>query len=135
MVWLAERRDLMVRRPVALKLPRVSWQGRAAAQRLAREREILASLSHPNIARLLDAGITGDGHPYLALEYVEGKPIDVHARDEGCRSAPGSSCFARSSPRSVTRTGASWCTATSSRPMSWSPRMDRCGCSTSGSPS
>jgi eukaryotic-like serine/threonine-protein kinase len=82
MVWLAERRDLMVRRPVALKLPRVSWQGRAAAQRLAREREILASLSHPNIARLLDAGITGDGHPYLALEYVEGKPIDVHAREQ-----------------------------------------------------
>ena len=80
-VWLAERRDVMVRRPVALKLPRLSWQGDALAQRLAREREILAALDHPNIARLLDAGVTADGHPYLALEYVEGQPIDVHARE------------------------------------------------------
>jgi serine/threonine protein kinase len=80
-VWLAERKDLMIRRPVALKLPRASWHGTALARRLAREREILATLSHPNIAKLLDAGIAADGHPYLALEYVEGRPIDVHARE------------------------------------------------------
>jgi serine/threonine-protein kinase len=81
-VWLAQRNDLMVQRRVALKLPRVSLPGAALSERMAREREILAALSHPNIARLLDAGVTADGRPYLALEYVEGRPIDVHAREE-----------------------------------------------------
>ncbi len=80
-VWLAERRDVMTQRQVALKLPRASWQGSTLA-RLEREREILATLNHPNIARLLDAGVTPQGNPYLALEYVEGRPIDVHANEE-----------------------------------------------------
>ena len=71
-VWLAERSDVMTRRPVALKLPRVSWMADPLRQRLEREREILATLAHPNIARLLDAGVTPAGEPYLALEYVEG---------------------------------------------------------------
>jgi len=52
-------------------------------QRLEREREILATLAHPNIARLLDAGVSPNGEPYLALEYVNGRPIDVHARGLG----------------------------------------------------
>ena len=82
-VWLAERSDVMTRRPVALKLPRVSWMAEPLRQRLEREREILATLAHPNIARLLDAGVTPGGEPYLALEYVEGRPIDVHAREAG----------------------------------------------------
>ena len=46
---------------------------------MARERNILASLTHPNIARLYDAGIDRDGRPYLALEYVDGEPIDAYA--------------------------------------------------------
>ena len=82
-VWLAERSDVMTRRPVALKLPRVSWLAAPLRQRLEREREILATLAHPNIARLLDAGVAPGGEPYLALEYVEGRPIDVHAREAG----------------------------------------------------
>ena len=48
---------------------------------MAREREILATLNHPNIARLYDAGLTPDGQPYLALEYVDGRPIDEYCRD------------------------------------------------------
>src|SRR5215470_3202171 len=72
-VWLAERHDGLIPRPVALKLPRGSWRRAALAERLAREREILATLNHPNIARLYDAGITAEGQPYLALEYVEGR--------------------------------------------------------------
>ena len=75
-VWLAERSDGMVQRPIALKLPRGAWRGAQLAQRMAREREILAALSHPNIARLYDAGLTSDGQPYLALEYVAGQRID-----------------------------------------------------------
>ena len=78
-VWLARRTDLMVNRPVALKLPKGAWRGAAFAERMAEEREILAALNHPNIARLYNAGITSSGHPYLALEYVEGRPIDEYA--------------------------------------------------------
>ena len=79
-VWLAERRDGTLQRPVALKLPHGRWKRPDLAERVAREREILASLSHPHIARLYDAGVNDDGQPYLALEYVEGVPIDAHAR-------------------------------------------------------
>ena len=82
-VWLAERTDGMIRRPVALKLPRGSWEGRALAERLARERDILAALAHPHIARLYDAGITPEGRPYLALEYVEGRSIEDYCARNG----------------------------------------------------
>ena len=79
-VWLAERTDMLQRRPVALKLPRGAWRRAALAERMAREREILARLNHPNIARLYDAGIDAQGQPYLALEYVEGERIDAYCR-------------------------------------------------------
>ena len=79
-VWLARRTDGMLNRLVALKLPRRSWHSAELAQRLVREREILASLAHPNIARLYDAGITSGGQPYLALEYVAGQPIDQYVK-------------------------------------------------------
>src|SRR3954468_3307209 len=75
-VWLAERSDGIMNRRVALKLPHIASHRASLAERLAREREILASLTHPHIARLYDAGITPEGQPYLALEYVEGEPID-----------------------------------------------------------
>ena len=79
-VWLAERADGLLERQVALKLPHQSWGGASFADRMARERNILASLTHPNIARLYDAGIAADGRPFLALEYVAGLPIDAYAR-------------------------------------------------------
>ena len=82
-VWRAERRDGMIKRPVALKLPRGSWPRRGLHARLARERDILSALEHPNIARLYDAGLAEDGQPYLALEYVEGVPIDRYVEDAG----------------------------------------------------
>lgn len=76
-VWLAERTDGQPRRKVALKLPHMGWAP-GLAERLARERDILASLEHPNIARLYDAGVDQLGRPYLALEYVDGMPIDLY---------------------------------------------------------
>ena len=74
-VWQAERADGTLKRKVALKLPHVTWAP-GLAERFAREREILASLEHPHIARLYDAGLDPHGRPYMALEYVEGLPID-----------------------------------------------------------
>lgn len=75
-VWLAERVDGTLQRAVALKLPHAGMlQQPALAHRFERERDILATLEHPHIARLYDAGVTEQGQPYLALEYVEGQPI------------------------------------------------------------
>ena len=74
-VWLAERIDGALKRQVALKLPFSALRKRQLAERFARERDILGSLVHPNIARLYDAGVTPEGQPYLALEYVEGEAL------------------------------------------------------------
>ena len=74
-VWLAERVDGLFTRRVALKLIHPALVSRLTTERFSREREILASLNHPNITRLIDAGFAADDQPYLALEYVDGKPI------------------------------------------------------------
>jgi eukaryotic-like serine/threonine-protein kinase len=79
-VWLAQRDDGAFRRQVAIKLlfrTASSTQRDSFAQRFARERDILASLNHPHIAGLHDAGVTPAGQPWLALEYVEGEPLTV----------------------------------------------------------
>lgn len=76
-VYLAERDDGNARQLVALKLlASAGPQGARLAQRMAEERRILASLQHPNIAHLLDGGSTGDGQPFIAMEYVEGERFD-----------------------------------------------------------
>jgi eukaryotic-like serine/threonine-protein kinase len=77
-VWLAERTDRLIKRSVALKLPHPSLYDRHLAGRFSRERDILAALTHPNIARLYDAGVAANGQPYLALEYVEGSPLTLY---------------------------------------------------------
>jgi serine/threonine protein kinase/TolB-like protein/Tfp pilus assembly protein PilF len=81
-VWLAQRADGAFKREVALKLPMLASAREDLAGRFERERDILASLEHPNIARLYDAGVSADGLPYLAMEYVSGRPLigwcDVH---------------------------------------------------------
>jgi eukaryotic-like serine/threonine-protein kinase len=81
-VWLAERADGLMRRPVAVKLPH-AWFAPRFLERFAREREILASLTHPNIGRLYDAGVTASGQPYLALEYVDGESLTAYCRRRG----------------------------------------------------
>jgi serine/threonine-protein kinase len=79
-VWLAGRADGLYQRRVALKLLRPGLADPNLHLRFTRERQILARLAHPHIARLLDAGISSDGQPYLALEYVEGEPITEWCR-------------------------------------------------------
>ena len=79
-VWVAQRADGVMQRRAALKLPRAEWVDHGLAERIARERAILARLQHPAIAVLYDAGVTAEGRPYLALEYVDGQPIDAYCK-------------------------------------------------------
>ncbi|HEX9564740.1 MAG TPA: tetratricopeptide repeat protein [Gemmatimonadaceae bacterium] len=78
-VYEAERADGAYRQRVALKMLRRGLDTMDLVQRFLRERQILSSLSHPNIARLLDGGAAPDGRPYLVMEFVEGDPITTHA--------------------------------------------------------
>ncbi len=73
-VWLAERREPMVQR-VALKLVKPGMGTRSVIQRFEHERQALAVMDHPNVARVFDAGTTPLGRPYFAMEYVRGRPI------------------------------------------------------------
>jgi serine/threonine protein kinase len=84
-VYLAERVDGEVTHKAAVKLLRPGADDPQIRQRFMAERQILATLSHPNIASLLDAGHREDGQPYLLMEYVEGKAIDVYTADLGIR--------------------------------------------------
>ncbi len=78
-VYAAERADGEVTQRVAVKLLRPGADPPQFRAWFLSERQILASLSHPNIARLLDAGHREDGQPYLVMEYIDGKTIDVYA--------------------------------------------------------
>ncbi|MFN2386221.1 MAG: protein kinase [Thermoanaerobaculia bacterium] len=78
LVFLARRADEEFRRQVAIKLLRGVLPSEEILRRFRAERQTLANLAHPNIARLLDGGRTSDGLPYLVLEYVEGEPIDAY---------------------------------------------------------
>lgn len=80
-VFLGERTDEQVTQRVAVKLVRADAAGAAILRRFRQERQILAVLEHPNIARLIDCGSTAAGMPYLVMDYVEGIPIDAYCRD------------------------------------------------------
>lgn len=79
-VYLAERDDEEFQRRVAIKLLPGLMHTEQLATRLRSERQILASLEHPNIVRLLDGGTTDDAVPYQVMEYVRGEPITSYAR-------------------------------------------------------
>lgn len=75
-VYLARRVDGQLERHVAVKLIRRWFDSEEVLQRFERERQVLAGLEHPGIARLIDGGMAPDGRPYLVMEHVEGQPID-----------------------------------------------------------
>ncbi|MDQ3189235.1 MAG: protein kinase [Pseudomonadota bacterium] len=76
-VWRAERSDGRYQGTVAVKFLNLALLAHGGAERFAREGDMLARLSHPNIARLLDAGVAASNQPYLVLEYIDGVPIDA----------------------------------------------------------
>jgi serine/threonine protein kinase/tetratricopeptide (TPR) repeat protein len=77
-VYLAERADAQFHGAAAVKIVRDPFASEELLRRFRYEREILAALSHPNIAQLYDGGTTDEGLPYLVMEYVEGEPIDTY---------------------------------------------------------
>ncbi len=77
-VWRARRADGRFEGTVAIKFVHPYWLGRAGEERFRSEGRMLGRLDHPNIARLIDAGVIDDSQPYLVLEYVEGEPIDSY---------------------------------------------------------
>jgi serine/threonine protein kinase len=77
-VWRARRVDDRFETTVAVKFLHASWIGLQGEQRFRSEGQMLGRLDHPNIARLIDAGLLDATHPYLVLEYVEGEAIDAH---------------------------------------------------------
>src|SRR5579884_1315359 len=78
-VYLAERADGEIQQRVAVKLLSTDGHHPEWRDRFLKERQLLASLNHPSIVHVIDAGRTGDGHPYLVMEHVEGVPIDIYA--------------------------------------------------------
>ena len=77
-VFLAKRADNVFSTPVAIKILRPETRDTGLHRRFDQEREIVARLDHPNIARLLDGGTSDEGLPYAVIEYVDGQPIDVY---------------------------------------------------------
>ena len=73
-VWMAERRKPFVQR-VALKIIKAGMDSKSVLARFDQERQALAVMNHPNIAKVLDGGLTPSGRPYFAMEYVKGEPI------------------------------------------------------------
>lgn len=82
-VYLAERADGVYQQKVAVKILQDGIFTPALAERFGQERQLLARLQHPGIARLLDGGVTESGRPYLVMEYVAGKPIDKFCENHG----------------------------------------------------
>ncbi len=83
-VFLARRNDGEFDQLVALKIVRQSIAESHMIERFRHERQILASLNHPNISLLLDGGVSQAGEPFLAMEYIEGEPITDFAREKNC---------------------------------------------------
>lgn len=83
-VYLAHRSDEQFEQTVAIKLLSARLATRELRRRFLHERQVLASLHHPNIGTLLDGGETEDGVPYLVMEYIDGAPIDEYCNSRSC---------------------------------------------------
>ena len=127
-VYMAEQEE-PVRRRVALKIIKLGMDTKQVVARFEAERQALALMDHPNIAKVLDAGATDTGRPYFVMELVRGIPITEYC-DQNQLSPPrsGWSCSSRSARPSSTRTRRGSSTATSSPRTSWSRSTTACRC-------
>ena len=114
-VYLGERADRQYSAQVAVKIVDNGTMQGELGLRFRAERQILASLNHANIARLVDAGETEEGNPYLVMEYVHGEPLDRYC-DRERLGASACSCSSTSAAPSNTHTRTWSCIATSSPP-------------------
>jgi serine/threonine protein kinase len=94
-VYLAQRQDDRFHRTVAVKVIKRGMDSEEILQRFDLERQVLAALNHPNIARLFEGGITGDGRPYFVLEYIEGESIDEYCDSHRLNTAERLQLFAQ----------------------------------------
>ena len=93
--YLAARADDAFQKDVAIKLIKRGMDTAAVLRRFRHERQILAGLDHPNIARLLDGGTTADGLPYFVMEYVDGEPLDQYVATRALTIAERLAIFRR----------------------------------------
>jgi serine/threonine protein kinase len=117
-VFLAEQ-EQPLRRKVALKVLKPGVDSRAVVARFEAERQALALMDHPNIARVFDGGETASGRPYFVMELVKGVPITDYCDQNRLPPASGWSCSSRSVRRCSTPTRRGSSTETSSPPTCW----------------
>ena len=123
-VYMAEQEE-PVRRRVALKIIKLGMDTKQVIARFEAERQALALMDHPNIAKVLDAGATETGRPYFVMELVRGVKItDFCDQNRADHAASGWSCSSRSATRCSMRIKRESSIATSSRRISWSRMHD-----------
>ena len=110
-VWLAEQ-SRPVRRQVAIKVVKAGMDTAQVLARFDAERQALALMDHPAIARIFDGGSTPEGRPYFAMEYVRGEAITATATGTGCRLTTASNYSSACATASSTRTRKASFTAT-----------------------
>jgi serine/threonine protein kinase len=125
LVFVAEQQQ-PVRRKVALKILKPGMDTRDVIARFEAERQALALMDHPNIARVFDGGTTAGGRPYFVMELVKGIPIIDYCDQQQLTAPSAWSCFSPSARRCSTPTPRASSTATSSLPTSSWPRTTAC---------
>jgi eukaryotic-like serine/threonine-protein kinase len=126
-VYMAEQEE-PVRRRVALKIIKLGMDTKQVVARFEAERQALALMDHPNIAKVLDGGATDTGRPYFVMELVQGVPITEFCDKKPLPARSASSFSFRSAKPSKARTKKGSFTGTSSPPTSWSRSTPACPC-------
>ena len=126
-VYMAEQTE-PIRRRVALKVIKLGMDTKQVIARFEAERQALALMDHPNIAKVLDAGATDTGRPYFVMELVRGIRITDYCDQQNLPPGSGWTCSSRSATPSSTRTRRASSTGTSSPRTSWSPGSTACRC-------
>ena len=119
-VYLAERADGAFDKQVAIKVIKRGMNNRAILHRFREERQILAHLEHPNIAKLLDGGTTPEGTPFFVMDYIEGLPLPAYCDHHRLTLAERLRLFGKVCWPFILFIGTWWFTAISNRAMSWS---------------